>query len=93
MWSVDKDRAGLLAAFIHTHGSGGEWFYKYFSPEDIAASQKYGVPVFMSNPAGDFRVYLPGMRTGGREAAGSTLRLPSSSSQGVLLCSDCIPTR
>ena len=92
-WSIDTDRKGFLALLIHTHGAGGEWFYRYFSPEDMLVAKEYGVPVFMANPEGDFRVYLDGMKSGGRVGPGSALRLPSSSSQGALLCTKCIPTR
>lgn len=92
-WRVDRDRIAHLLALIHTHGSGGEWFYRYFSTADMGAAKMYSVPVFMSNPDGDFRVYVDGMKTGGRVGAGSSLRLPDSVSQGVLLCAKCIPTK
>ncbi|AKS40999.1 RHS repeat-associated core domain-containing protein [Wenzhouxiangella marina] len=60
----------------HTHGAAGT-NRDLFSPDDIRLSRAGGIPVFLSDHRGNFKVYLPSM--GDRDFAGH------------LLCRACIP--
>ncbi|MBA3916421.1 MAG: RHS repeat-associated core domain-containing protein, partial [Acidobacteriales bacterium] len=89
-FSIGPNTVGLP----HTHGSGGDWTYQFFSRDDVNAASAAGrsIPVLLSNEAGDFRVFYPGMRVGG-VPAGSITRLPMGGAEGFTLCSACVPTR
>ncbi|ALN93751.1 RHS repeat domain-containing protein [Lysobacter gummosus] len=81
--------------FNHTHGNGKEWYESYFSRDDTSASNRFGIPVFMANGSGEFRAYLPGMKTGQRvrTGPGSGRTLNFGQAEGHVLCFACMPTR
>jgi RHS repeat-associated protein len=80
---------GVTQALGHTHGQGSNWYLRYFSADDVAAAKIVGVPVFLANPHGDFRVFVPGMRLNGKVSEGL---LRGGAAAGALLCEDCVPT-
>lgn len=84
-WSVAR---GTTLALGHTHGRGGDWYLRYFSPDDVAAGNYADTPVFIGNSYGDFRVYVPGMRLNGEVPEGL---LRGGAAEGVLLCQECVP--
>jgi len=88
---------GGAAYLAHTHGNGKFWYDNYFSRHDTNAANTTNLPVFTSNGRGEFRVFLPGMSTGGKirsgPDSGSSRELMRGQSGGILLCSDCMPTR
>ncbi len=57
---------GQVAA-IHTHGAESSFLLfgtlgsKVFSPKDKEVAQRIGVPLYLANPYGEFRVYYPNL--------------------------------
>ena len=93
-WIIPATDNSSVVGLPHTHGYGGEWYYQYFSSDDVNAATILGrpVPVFLSNSNGDFSAFYPGMPVGGR-IPNSMMRLPTGSAQGFLLCHACVPVR
>lgn len=53
---------GRLVALWHTHGKPG-YARELFSPADTQFSNRLGLPSYLTTPAGETRVFLPGAPT------------------------------
>jgi RHS repeat-associated protein len=73
-----------VSYLTHTHGDAKFWYEDYFSADDTSVANTFGKPVFLLNRRDEFKVYLPGMPTGGRLSG--SLKLQPGQGTGATLC-------
>lgn len=67
-----KRRSQTLTALWHTHGAPGS-ARNYFSEKDTSIAEQFGIPFYLTDPAGDISIYIPGQNNRGRARAGGVI--------------------